>query len=383
VIPEPATAVPRPAREEARPRVSWLASVVFFGVLPALTVGLLFATAVERDAVAMDFRQFYSAAELILRGDSPYLGSDEALTAWGGPYPYPPLPALVAAPLTALPLQAAGLLVMACLVLVALAIPFVLGVRDWRCYGLVLLWPPVISAIQTANVTLWLALAAAIAWRFRDRVLPSSASVGVTLAAKFFLWPLVVWFAATRRLRAAGLACAIGAGLLLLSWAPIGFAGLLDYPDLLRRLEHTVGKDSYTTYIVGLDLGLPSELARLSWLAVGLGLLAAVVLVARRGDERSAFIIAIAAALALTPIVWLHYFALLVVVVALARPRLGVVWFVPLGMVLTPGSGHPSPFETVVTLAIAALTIALAVRASRSAEASPGGSRAAFPRIAT
>ena len=65
---------------------------------------------------------------------------------------------------------------MAVLVLVALAILFVLGVRDWRCYGLVLLWPPVISAIQTGNVTLWFALALALAWRFRDRTLASSAA---------------------------------------------------------------------------------------------------------------------------------------------------------------------------------------------------------------
>ncbi len=53
------------------------------------------------------------------------------------------------------------------------------------------------------------------------------------------------------------------------------------------------------------------------------------------------------------------------VVVALAQPRLGIVWFVPLGMVVTPGSGHPTPFETAWTLAVAALTVALALRASR------------------
>ena len=87
-----------------------------------------------------------------------------------------------------------------------------------------------------------------------------------------------------------------------------------------------------------------------------MGLLAAVVWVGRRGDERSAFILAIAAALALSPIVWLHYFALLLVVVALAQPTLGLVWFIPLAMVVTPGSGHPTPFETAATLAIAALT---------------------------
>ena len=68
--------------------------------------------------------------------------------------PYPPLPALLAAPLTLLSLKSAGLVVMAILVLVALSIPGVLGVRDWRCYCVLLMWPPVISAIQTGNVTL-------------------------------------------------------------------------------------------------------------------------------------------------------------------------------------------------------------------------------------
>lgn len=345
-------------------RVVWLASLVFCGVLPALTVVLLFTTTIQDGTEALDFRQFYGAAEAILRGDDPYRLAGESLTAWGGPYPYPPLPALVATPLTALPPEVAGSLVMALLVVVAMAIPFVLGVRDWRCYGLLLLWPPMISAIQTGNLTLLLALACAVAWRLRDRQLSSSAAIGVTLAAKFFLWPLVFWLAATRRLLAAGLACAVGAALLLLSWAVIGFSGLVDYPDLLRRLEDAVGDDSYTTYIVGLDLGMPSTVARVTWLALGLGLLAAMFLIARRGDERSAFILAIAAALALTPIVWLHYFALLVVVVAVAQPRLGVAWFVPLAMVVTPGSGHPTPFETSAALVVAAVTIALALRAS-------------------
>ncbi len=144
-----------------------------------------------------------------------------------------------------------------------------------------------------------------------------------TLAAKFFLWPLVVWQAATRRYASAALSVAIGAALLLVSWAVIGFAGMTDYPDLARTLEETVGEDSYTVYIVGLDLGLPSPVARGIWLALGLALVAAVVLVGRRGGERSAFVLAIAASLALTPIVWLHYFALLLVVVALAQPTLG------------------------------------------------------------
>ena len=376
MIAGPTPAVPGQAHRLSLARVTRLAAVAFCGVLPAVVVALIFVGAVQDSAVGTDFGQFYGAAEAILRGETPYGPSTESLTAWGGPYPYPPLPALAAVPLTALSLQAAGLLVMAVLVLVALSVPFVLGVRDWRCYGIVLLWPGVISAVQTGNLTLWFALAAAVAWRYRERLLVPSLAIGITLAAKFFLWPLAVWLAATRRFLAAALAVASGAVLLVVSWAVIGFAGMLDYPELLRRLERAVGDDSYTTYIVGLDLGLPSALSRALWLALGLALLAAVVFVARRGDDRSAFVLALAASLALTPIVWLHYFALLVVVVALVQPKLGVLWFVPLAMIVTPGSGHPTPFQTSATLVVAVVTIGLALRASLASGRRPHGAPA-------
>jgi hypothetical protein len=341
----------------------WLATIGLLGALSVFAVAIVFDNAIASDTVAFDFHQFYAAAKAILRGESPYTPGT-ATAAWGGPYPYPPLPALAAIPLTFLPFQTAGLLVMAALVLVVLSTLYVLEVRDWRCYGLALLWPPVISAIQTGNLTLWFGLAAALTWRFRDRLIAPSASIALTLAAKFFLWPLVVWLAATRRIAASILTCGLGTALLLASWSVIGFSGMLDYPSLLRRLEDAVGDDSYTAYIVGLDAGLPPALARAMWLAIGLGVLVCVVVLARRGDERSAFIAAIAASLALTPIVWLHYFALLLVVVAVARPRLGLVWFCPLAMIVTPGSGHPTPFQTAWTLAVAVAVVALSVRQS-------------------
>jgi len=348
--------------------VSW----VLFGALPALVVVALFVETVQDDAVAYDFRVFFGAAEAVLRGDSPYPPLHDAGAVIARSFVYPPLTALAAIPLTVLPFQAAGLLVQAGLVVAILATLYVLGVADWRCYGIVLLWPPVLSAIQTGSVTILLVLAAALAWRYRDRTAASALAVGIGLAVKTILWPLVVWQAAGRRYAAAVLSCVSCAALVLLSWAVIGFAGFADYPDLLRRLERVVGDDSYTAYIVGLDLGLPSAVARAAWLALGLALLASVIVLARRGEDRSAFMVAIAASLALTPIVWLHYFALLAVVVALAKPRLALAWFVPLGMVLTPGSGHPSPFETAWTLGVAAATIGIALVGVReSAEKHP------------
>ncbi len=356
-------------------RVKWYASIVFCGALPAVALIVFYESMTADGTLAFDFRPFYRAAGAILDGETPYPAADDPLTAWTGPYVYPPLGALVSIPFRAVSFDVAGVVVMLLLTAAAVAIPYVLGVRDWRCFGVVFLWPPVWNAIQTGNMTLVLGLAAAVAWRLRDVRSASSAAVGVTLAAKFFLWPLVVWFAATRRIWTAVIATAIGGLLLVVSWAAIGFVGLADYPDLMRRLQDAVGDDSYTLYIAGLDLGLPSPAARALWLAVGMGLLAAVVWVGRRGDERSAFILTVAAALALSPIVWLHYFALLLIVVALAQPTLGLVWFIPLAMVVTPGSGHPTPFETAATLAIASLTIAIALRTSlspsRSASARP------------
>jgi len=357
----------------SRERLTSLASLVFCGVLPVLVLVGVYVQAIRGGSAAMDFRQFYLGAEAVLDGVNPYPADRASLIASAQPYVYPPFPALLAVPLTVLSLDHAAALAMTATILAVPAVLVVLGVRDWRCFGVAFLWPPVISAIQTSNPTLWFALAAALVWRFRNRIGLTSLIVGITLAVKFVLWPLLVWLVATRRVGTAALAAATGGALLVASWAVIGFAGFLDYPDLLRRLEETVGGDAYTVRMVALDLGAPEPVARGAWLAVGIALLVAVVLTALRGDERRAFMLTIGAALALSPLVWLHYFALLLVVVALARPALGPIWFVPLLMLGSPGTGTPTVAETAVALLAAALTIALALRApvARVAPAAP------------
>jgi hypothetical protein len=92
--------------------------------------------------------------------------------------------------------------------------------------------------------------------------------------------------------------------------------------------------------------------------AIGVALLGGLVIIARRGDERAAFIIALAAALACSPIVWLHYFALLLVPVALASRRLQLVWFIPLLAWLGMGTGNGDTWQLVAVLMAVALTLA-------------------------
>jgi alpha-1,2-mannosyltransferase len=345
-------------------RIVDLGSIVLCALLPLFAIVVMFHDAIATEGVAFDLRVFYVAAEAALRGDTIYPPTDDATLLDGRAYVYPPLTAVAIAPLTMLPMEAAGLMVMVLLVVAACAIPLLLGVRDWRCVGMVLLWPPVISAIQTANVSIPLALAAALVWRYRDHVAKPGLALGVALAMKLVFWPLAIWLVVLRRYSAAVWAAVSSIALVLASWAVVAFDGFRDYPDLLRRLSDVMDDRGYSAYALLLDLGAPSTPARAVWMGVAVATLAGIVVVGRRGDARSSFILAIAASLAFTPVVWLHYFTLLLVVVALAQPRLGALWLVPLAFFVTPGSGDPTPFQTSVTFATAALTIVLAYRAS-------------------
>jgi len=340
-----------------------VASVLFLGLLPLWPLYYVFANVIFDDAIVTDFRNtFYPGAEAILRGDSPYPSPSDEVVSLGRAFVYPPLVAMAVVPFTLLSVAVAEVLVLVVLLAALLLTLRVLGVRDWRCYGIIFLWQPVIAALKTGNITILLGLGAALVWRNRDRAPLAGVTLGTALAAKLFLWPLLVWLAATRRSAALAYSAVIGLLLLLVSWSVIGFAGLGDYPDLLRRLQDVEEAQSDTVYALVLDLGANASLARLLSIGLAAGLLVGCVLLARKGDDRRAFVLALAAALAASPIVWLHYYALLVVVVAVAEPRLGPAWFVPIVMLGSASTLNGSTLQTVLTVGAAALTVALSLR---------------------
>ena len=210
---------------------------------------------------AEDFQQFYRAAVAILHGRTPYrqLGTVPQ-AVWGGPYPYPPLAgAGHDSAHCALPQRSRtghdgasrrG------------------GSRDpVRARGArlaLLRRRPSLAAtssppIQTGNITLrW-----GSARRSRGGTETGSCRlpqlVGSRSPRSSFLWPLVVWLAATNGRRAPSPHLPMGVGLPrhVVGASSVSTASW-DYPDRLRRLDQTLGEDSYTTYIVGLDAGLPS-----------------------------------------------------------------------------------------------------------------------------
>ena len=149
---------------------------------------------------------------------------------------------------------------------------------------------------------------------------------------------------------------------MLASWAVIGFAGLADYPRLLQELSRIESPRGYSPTALALAVGLPREAALAVAVALGLPLLvAAGVLVRRPASELPALACAIAAVLVLSPVVWLHYLVLLVVPIAAARDRLGLVWFAPLLFWITPGTAsNGSAWRIVFVLAVVAVTLVLA-----------------------
>ena len=176
-------------------------TVALFGVLPLFAVGFVVADLASGEA-GWAFREaFLGAAEAVLRGESPYPALTDPTVERGTAYVYPPVTALLATPFTLVPSNVAAVLFALILVAAVPATLAALGVRDWRCYGLALLWPPVLSAVHVENITLLVGFAAALVWRFRDRPFAGGATLGASIAIKPLLWPLGLWLVATRRLR--------------------------------------------------------------------------------------------------------------------------------------------------------------------------------------
>jgi hypothetical protein len=276
-----------------------------------------------------DLAIFLHAAGKVLHAASPYAYDGDKTFA------YPPFLAWLVAPLHPLSGSAAGFVWTLLSLAMVLGALWLLELRDWRCYALVFVFLFTRSAIDLGTIEPLMLLAVAAAWRWRDRVLEPAAAVAVAIVLKLFLWPLAVWLAVTRRVRAAVAAVAFAVALALVSWAAIGFAGIGDYAGVLRRLANDESTSSYSVVALGVRAHLPLLAARIIAVLVTLALLAAAAWVAR--DERrtvrdrdvAALTLALAAALAASPIVWVHYFLLLLVPLALARPRLSLLWFVP------------------------------------------------------
>jgi alpha-1,2-mannosyltransferase len=336
--------------------------------LPLLVFAVVLVADMRFRSSLGDWEIFRHASHSALHGRSPYSAPDPSALAHNDKFVYPPATALLIAPLAVLPDEAGRLLI---LLLTVACVPIalrLLGVRDWRCYGLALVTAPVINTVSLGALSSLLLLGVAAVWRYRDRRHVAAAVTAVTALSKLFVWPLFVWLLATRRLRAGLEAAALGLILLVGGWAAIGFAGLRGYPHLLHVLSQVEAVQSFS--LVGL---FRLEGGAATALTAGLAavVVAAVWLTARGEDgDRRALAVAVGGALLATPVLWLHYLVLLFVPLALARPRLSAVWFLPLAFWATPlAHSDGSVWRTSFALSVAALIVLSTIRPTASAAA--------------
>ncbi len=340
-------------------------SILLFAVLPlALLLGTTIAS-LREGTLAYDFHEaFLPAARAVLHGADPYRATTLATLHNGTAFVYPPLVAYLFAPLGLLPPLAAELAASALCLACALATLAVLGVRDWRCYGASLLWAPVFFTVHLGALSTVLALGVALAWRYRASSWVSGLAVGLVIAMKLFLWPLLLWFVAARAWRAATIAAGSALAFVLVPWAAIGFAALTSYPQMLHVLSATEAPEAYTISAAVVKLGGSWLLAQAAEVTVALTCTAAMVVAARAGRERAALSLALALALVASPIVWLHYFALLLVVIPLYVRRFHPVWLLPIALFVFPVTpGGASGFEVAGALLAIGASVLLAAGA--------------------
>jgi glycosyl transferase family 87 len=331
-------------------------------IWPPITIAFMVYISVQKGSLTIDLAQAYlPAAHKILHSASPYppltLTALKPRTA----FIYPPLTAWLVVPLAAMPLHAAEAVGVIGMVAAVVGTLLLLDVRDWRCHMIAFLWVPTFSAIQTANLALPVALGTAAIWRYRDRPVHTGVLTGLLIALKLYVWPLGVWLLLTRRWRHAAIAVVTAPLLVVCSWAPIGFAGLRRYPHLLQLVTKLEAPDGYT--IAALLAPVTSwRVATAIGIAAGLAGLAYAWQRVRCGDERGAYVFAVAAALMLTPIVWMSYFVVLLVPLALYAPRFAPIWLLPLALWAGPQISNGAPWQTALVLCVAATVFGAAVR---------------------
>ncbi len=146
----------------------------------------------------------------------------------------------------------------------------IVGVRDYRCYGVALLSVPFVNSLGLGAISPMLLVGVALVWRYRDRAWIAALALAAVVMLKLFLWPLLLWLAFTRRLRAALLSVLLMAAVTTASWAVLGFAGLRTYSHVLSILTHLVEGKGYSLVALGLSLGATTSVARaLPWIVGG------------------------------------------------------------------------------------------------------------------
>jgi hypothetical protein len=120
------------------------------------------------------------------------------------------------------------------------------------------------------------------------------------------------------------------------AWLPLGLNSLTRYPSLLHQLSIAEAYAGYGVGGVSFALGGSAGAAALVPTILAPLLIALVWVLTRKLDEEHSLAATLAAAVAVSPVVWEHYFALGLVGLALVSRSFSARWLVPLAYWVLP-----------------------------------------------
>jgi hypothetical protein len=313
-----------------------LAALGFAGSAVALVYVFMTQTPASGIPHLFDFHTFWTAGREYADGRDPYPARIAGPVGRADWFVYPAPVAAAMVPLGLLPYAVAWIVFAVVLLAAVAASLWLVGVRDWRCYAIAFCAFPVLKAVNLGTVTPLLLLGVAATWKLRDRRGSLAVVVAATVVTKLFLWPLLPWLWFTGRRRAAVQAFAGAVVVTVAAWLPLGFASMERYPSLLHQLSLAEAGAGYGAGGLAAALGASHGIAAaVPTLFAPLAVVVAWAAARALPDSRSLAVI-IAAAIAISPVVWEHYFALALICVALLSPTLSATWLLPLAYWLTP-----------------------------------------------
>jgi hypothetical protein len=297
-----------------RPADAITALVIFAVIAAYIGFGLMTAST----TLGCDFMAYFNASVRWAQHQPIY---DLGVTSTGtcGTYQYPPTFVLLAIPFSAFGFQTGTWLWIAALLAAWMVGTAILPVRPSTRWTILLLgaigWP-LIFGVRIGQVTPFLYLVFAAAWRNLDRPVGLGASVAIGALLKLQPGLLAVWLVVQREWRALAYAAVTGAAVVAAA-AALGLWDWAGFVTLLRSLTNAVTVDTNmaigaTLYSLGLDAGPAGLIQTINTVTI-VGLVVAAGLWLPRTPG---FLVAVLATQLVSPIVWSHYALLLLLPVA-------------------------------------------------------------------